>query len=303
MSVSAAIDTAIGLVLVYFVLSLVCTVINEYLATWANLRANTLKNSLQQLIDVPRLRTDFYDHGLIDGANDAKGGHVSYLSGETFALALLGSLDPAEPIPGFAAVTQAVQNLPDSNIRDALLAHISTAHGDVVTLRNNVAAWFDRSMDRVSGVYKRYLKVISLAVGFGLAILVNADTIKMGTVLWHDDALRAQMVGSAQQVANQGAKQPPTPSGNAAPATASDVVDAIKNSEAQLRPLPLGWNFSSRILQQSWCAILWFGVVKLFGLVLTALALSLGAPFWFDLLSKFMNVRGAGPKPQAVTNS
>jgi hypothetical protein len=29
----------------------------------------------------------------------------------------------------------------------------------------------------------------------------------------------------------------------------------------------------------------------------TGLALSLGAPFWFDTLQKFMNVRGAGKKP------
>ena len=28
-----------------------------------------------------------------------------------------------------------------------------------------------------------------------------------------------------------------------------------------------------------------------------AAALSLGAPFWFDLLNKFINLRGAGQKP------
>jgi hypothetical protein len=38
MSVSSAIDTAIGLVVMYVVLSLVCTVINEYIATWMGSR-------------------------------------------------------------------------------------------------------------------------------------------------------------------------------------------------------------------------------------------------------------------------
>lgn len=33
------------------------------------------------------------------------------------------------------------------------------------------------------------------------------------------------------------------------------------------------------------------------GWFLTALAVSMGAPFWFDLLSKFLNVRGAGIRP------
>jgi hypothetical protein len=41
----------------------------------------------------------------------------------------------------------------------------------------------------------------------------------------------------------------------------------------------------------------WFWLTKVLGWFVTGLALSLGAPFWFDLLGKFMNIRGAGPKP------
>lgn len=303
MSVSAAIDTAIGLMLMYFVLSLVCTVVNEYIATWTNLRASTLEASLHKLVDVPRLRSDFYNHGLIDGANSAKGGHVSYLSGDTFALALLNSLDPTQVIPDFATITQAVQHLPDSNVRDALLTNIAAAQGDLGKLRGNVAAWFDTSMDRVAGVYKRYLKWLSLAVGFMLALLINADTITAGAALWRDDALRAQFAGSAQQVLAEGKAAAGLPAGDVTANTdesISGVVAVIRSSEMQLRPLPLGWNFSSAVLAAPWPAILWLAILKLFGLALTAIALSLGAPFWFDLLSKFMNLRGTGPKPDAA---
>src|SRR5579871_5512488 len=103
MSFNAVIDMATGLVLMYLVLSLACTVINEFLATLTKLRASTLASALKQLIDVPVLRADFYNHGLIDGANKTNsnaalsflhGDHVSYLSGGSFAMALLGSLDP-----------------------------------------------------------------------------------------------------------------------------------------------------------------------------------------------------------------
>ena len=34
------------------------------------------------------------------------------------------------------------------------------------------------------------------------------------------------------------------------------------------------------------------------GWVLTALAVSLGAPFWFDLLSRFVNIRSGGRPPK-----
>lgn len=41
------------------------------------------------------------------------------------------------------------------------------------------------------------------------------------------------------------------------------------------------------------------GIRSLVGWLITALALTLGAPFWFDLLTKFMSLRSAGAKPSA----
>jgi hypothetical protein len=38
--------------------------------------------------------------------------------------------------------------------------------------------------------------------------------------------------------------------------------------------------------------------MKAAGLAITVLAVSLGAPFWFDLLNKLANLRASGPKPQ-----
>ena len=37
---------------------------------------------------------------------------------------------------------------------------------------------------------------------------------------------------------------------------------------------------------------------SLLGWIITAFAISLGAQFWFDLLTKFVNLRAAGPKPE-----
>lgn len=72
MSANAVLDIAIGLVLMYLVLSLVCTVVNEFIATKLNLRSATLASALQQIIDNSALRGSFYNHGLIDGT---KGRH------------------------------------------------------------------------------------------------------------------------------------------------------------------------------------------------------------------------------------
>jgi hypothetical protein len=297
MGSNAVIDIAIALVLMYLLLSLFVTVINEYIATLLKLRATTLRNGVKQILDDPALRGAFYGHGVVAAKNKAVGGqdlavggqdlHISYMSGQTFALALLGVLAPNNPVPGFDDIKTAVANLPASNIRDTLLSQITLAGDSLEKLRDGLARSFDATMDRVSGVYKRYLKWISLAVGFVVAGALNADTIAVGTALWNDASLRAEMAQTAAMIATR------VPNGGSAEdaATLSDVAEKVKQTEGIFRPLPVGWSAQSTPKSlPSWAA-------KACGLILTGLALSLGAPFWFDLLGKFMNLRGAGPKP------
>ena len=292
MGSNAFIDIAIGLILMFLVLSMLATVINEFIATLSKLRGSMLQDALEQMLDNKTLRDAFYDHGLISTANSAVGGddgHVSYLSGRTFALAVLGSLDTSKPLPDFADIETAIKNLPaDSKIRDRLLALLATANGDLEKLRDNLARSFDNMMDRVTGVYKRYLKWISLAVGMVLAVALNADTIAVGTALWNDGALRAQMVEAAGSFKV-------TPSAGGTDVTVDDVTKAIKKAQNELRPLPIGWYVEN---PQTWPHTVLSWVAKVCGWLLTGCAISLGAPFWFDLLGKFMNLRGAGTKPE-----
>src|SRR6516225_4544700 len=97
MGSNAILDIAIALVLMYLVLSMFVTVFNEYVATLLKLRASTLSQGVQQILDDPELRAKFYNHGVVAAKNQAVGGNgggISYMSGQTFALALLGVLDP-----------------------------------------------------------------------------------------------------------------------------------------------------------------------------------------------------------------
>src|ERR1700730_6613277 len=111
--------------------------------------------------------------------------HPSYISADTFVLALLGSLTALQAqgaqVPTFANVQSAIQNLPSSNIKSALLASLMTADGDFNAFRKNVATWFDDSMDRLSGAYKRHLKVLTIMVGCAVAVSLNADTFGVGS--------------------------------------------------------------------------------------------------------------------------
>jgi len=328
------------------VLSLIVTVVNEVIATAAELRSTNLKASLTELIDDPVLRQSFYDHGIISGINgataDAKSlfmrfvawlyrlitrsgpaddtSHISYVSGQMFARAVLGSVDVTKTLPTFDDVKKAIEEMPDSNIRDALLAQLTTVNGDLQLLHENVAAWFDNAMDRVSGVYKRHLKQVSFFVGMVLVLIVNADTLIVTQSLWGDASLRAAMVQSAsallattkesgganpappsQQTTQTGAASAPQSSGTASlDDRVKAVIREVGKAEQELRPLPLGWNRASMPKEFTW-TLLFIFVAKVVGLFLTAIAISLGAPFWFDLLSMFMRVRGTGDKPEKTS--
>jgi hypothetical protein len=282
---NAIVDVAVGLALMFLIVSLMATVLNELVATKLKLRASTLQGALKNILDSDTLRADFYDHGLIAGTHDAVGGHPSYLSGRDFALAVIGSLDVTKPVPALGDIKSAVENMRDCNIRDVLLSQLATAGTDIDQLRNGIATYFDSVMDRVGGTYQRYLKLISLGIGFILVAALNVDSVQVGKELWKDASLRAQMVQSGKELL--------------AAQKSAAVSDAkgLADLESELRPIPIGWSTK----QVQWDDPSWW-LFKVFGLVFSALAVSLGAPFWFELLSKFMNVRGTGVKPKPTSS-
>ncbi len=202
MSLNAILDITIGLMTMYLVLSLVCTSINEFIASLFKLRAANLRDALQNLINDPALRAKFSSHGLIAGAKKSQAADPSYISGPTFALALLDSLTPAGQVTAFADAKAAAEALPPSNARDVILANIALANGKMEDLRQGLAKSFDRAMDRVSGAYTRQIKLISLLVGIGLAAALNAEFHRRG-----QGAVDRQAPGSDARGGQGGADQ------------------------------------------------------------------------------------------------
>jgi hypothetical protein len=332
-------DVAIGLAVMYLMFSLVGTTVNEMVATMTKLRARYLSSAIQGIIDHPPLRSDFYNSGIVAGvdsalqsivggpllnsnwlkfvrfvfdrsgpvavASDGVTNHPSYISSDSFALALLNSLDPSKSLPVFADVRQSVQLMPDCNIRDVMLAQIVAANGDLDKLRTGVATWFDAAMDRVGGVYKRDMKYISVFVGILLAIAFNADSVSVTRALWQDPALRAQMVDVGEKLAEDHLKKQVESGAQPAPEKTPDVQlhdqlveiqKNIDNANSALKPLPIGWNgVALTVGPTTW-------IERVIGWLVTGLAVSLGAPFWFDILSKLVNIRGAGDKPAKATD-
>jgi hypothetical protein len=176
---------------------------------------------------------------------------------------------------------RAISSIPNTKLSEALLAVYRSAESDASKFHHAAEQWFDDAMERVSGWYKRRVQLFLVVIATVIVFVLNADSLTAGRVLWRDDAVRAAVVKKAEAAAE----------GTLEEVEVEKVVKALD--------LPLGWEFSKgdgpTEIPNDPLAIL----AKLLGLALTIGAVMLGAPFWFDLLSKIMRVRSTGAPPPA----
>lgn len=299
-------DVAIGLILIYLTLALTCTAVNELIAGAFDRRSKNLFSGIQNLLGDPTVKVpagdgatqdllaSFYSHPLIK-ALEENGKKPSYIPSRTFALTLLDLVSPADP-KGSRTITDLrarIEKLdPNSPLRKTLLVIIDDAGDDLKKIQANIEIWFNNSMDRVAAWYKTRTQTIVIIIAIVVVGATNADTIRIGKALSNDQGLRDALVAQAQEYAKTTpAPGPPDPS---KPPT--DKVEEIKKNVTALQTLgvPLGYKGDKPEPNFPW----WLS--KILGLLLTVGAASLGAPFWFDMLNKFINVRSAGKSPDEV---
>jgi len=161
----------------------------------------------------------------------------------------------------------------------------NSAGHEVDSFRHGIEDWFDREMERVSGWYARQTQAIMLCVAVVIAVSLNISGVTVARVLWNDPTLRQVAVATATQSSTQSS----TSSGTTASATTPEnqpTYTDLKNSS-----FPVGWTSTA------WPGWEWYLVLHLLGIVLVAVATSLGAPFWFNVLNKLTNFRTTGPPP------
>ncbi|HEY0080462.1 MAG TPA: hypothetical protein VGB73_17780 [Pyrinomonadaceae bacterium] len=310
---STILEVAIGMIFVYLLLSLLCSAVNEYIEAKLNYRAKYLREGIKQLLDgdnQTKLAEALYAHPLVRGLY--RGNKLpSYIPSRTFALALWNqATSAATGLSGATAgVTTQLQSIRQTistsdalseGAKTALLTLIDEAGGNLDRARENIEDWYDDAMDRVSGWYKRRVQIILLIIGFAVSAAINADTINIGQALVKNDALRKALVGEAEKTTNAQASTQ-TQQGGTPQEQAAAAKQRMQDLSAQLNSLglPIGWKAAKDekgnaintddARRRPDSAMGW--LLKAIGILLTALAISQGAPFWFDLLNKFMVIR------------
>ncbi|MEJ7740166.1 MAG: hypothetical protein WKF97_22320 [Chitinophagaceae bacterium] len=190
----------------------------------------------------------------------------------------------------------AVLKWDESKASRALLALIDAAGDDIDLARQNIENWYDTTMDRVSGWYRHRVQRILIGIGFATAFLMNADSIAIYKSLANDPPLRNALVSASQEYAKTANLQR-----DSARQTPEERVENNIKRLHELR-LPIGWDWNKEdvrnknYITHAALAIpdktdIGAWIRKFFGWLITAMAISLGAPFWFDLLNKFMVIR------------
>lgn len=220
----------------------------------------------------------------------------SYIPSRNFALALLdllarhGSPAPATGANGAPALETLLAHanaLTPGRLRDALLVALNEAQGDFDRARTSLEAWFDSNMDRVSGWYKRESQVILLLIGLLTAVAFDLDTLRITRELANNNTVRAQVVLQAAALNAKGSDGQQALQGD---------TTALAAAHKGLGDL-VGWDGRTCTVDgQHASGLACLGTAIAFwralgGWLLTAVAISLGAPFWFDLLNKVMVVR------------
>ena len=319
---SAMLELAIGLIFFYLLLGLICTVVTEFILGWLDLRAKHLQQGIRTLLKERVLYEQFYQQPMIESLT-IDGRLPSYIPPRSFALSILTLVTgSSSEYVSVHDIRQLIYSWTDEgatgSLKKVLIAMIDEAQGDSYQFRAALEFWFVSTMDQVASLFKRRVQWMVFAVALVFTVGANINTFRLAHYISEGpfyDWLAREEVASYNIPTPTPTPMPrslspdsldePTPSPY--PMPRRDFVRYISPPE-----LPIGWTADWRSLFATGRQILNLSI----GWLITALAATLSALFWFDILSKFIIVRTAikpseksqsgsneGPRPPAGADS
>lgn len=262
---TTVLQLAISMIFLYLMLSAASSAIQEIVANFFRWRAKTLEKGIAGLFGSEEFKNQFYNLPLIESlcSPNARGDlthRPSYIAPATFALAVLDlAARQGMNLSGTVFSPPSVTSPPNPFAKpEDLLRSLLLGADTVEEQRKRIETWFNDSMDRVSGWYKRKAHAVLWIIGILLCIFVNADSISLAKTFWNDPTLRAATVAAATEHVKNPPKEeqkPTTPTnpastaaagGTASGQTASSGDTAFKRlndvrQELTKLDIPLGW--------------------------------------------------------------
>ena len=280
-------EVIIGLVLVYYVLGVVVSTLTQIINESLETRGAALEKYLRQvagertidLTNLPQIRAlrpiRYANWWNVFGAG-VEEKRVEKIPAGTLVDAFF-DLSGLSCKPDFTAdeLTALLNQLPESDGKQAMLKWVEQGVTDLNGLRQRASDYFTGILAQAAATFKARARSIVIILSLLITLLLGADTLQLAQDLWTDSGLRA--LASAQ--ANMAAAGP------GAQGDISQIVGLINS--LGVYSLRLGW-WNVQGLPAGSTPLQWisFVLLKLLGLGITAVAVSQGSSFWYDLLRK-----------------
>ena len=341
MSSFPILDLVVGIIFIFFLLSIICSSIVEMILTVRRVRAQVLGRWLLTIFDTKitdadnnqvALGQEIMDHCAVT-ALSPKGSAPSYIDSKNFVSALLDKITTFSKVVNPTSIDQIIESVATTTAiseelrrsfliyaneaKDTFTALTEKTTGAIEMFQSKIESWYNSNMDRISGTMKtKYTRRFTFITAVLVCALLNADTVEISQYLYNNPEARTQLAAEAYKTgADDSIKQDMQRIKESL--NTSAVNDTVKLTLTQLQDSinakMESVNKAKAALQESiplgWSKIEFAKlknfnwILKLIGMAITIVAIMMGAPFWFDVLNKISNLRGTGAKPATDKSS
>ncbi|GAB4571713.1 MAG: hypothetical protein Fur0017_21400 [Anaerolineales bacterium] len=294
MSFSQALEVAIGLIFIYYVLGSIVSLITQWINEGFDTRGNSLERHLKKIVgdkhvdefvklpQLQALRPIRYKNwfSVFTSATEPK--KLEKIPASTL-------VDSYFDFVGLTATKEFeldelkdfINAFPDSEGKQAMLKWVSQGVDNVEELRKRTLTYFSGVMEQASATFRSNARSFVIMLSIFLTLLLGTDSIQLAQTLWNNANVRALAAAQAQMVIQQEGAN-------------ADVDDLITQLTA-LNIVKIGW-WQTELPAAGSSAAQWGGFIllKFIGLGLTVMAVSQGSSFWYDLLKKIVSPSKGG---------
>jgi hypothetical protein len=337
MSSFPILDLVVGIVFLFFLLSIICSSIVEMVLTIKKVRADVLGQWLLHIFDTKiinakkeevSLGQEIMDHCAVTALSDPKKA-PSYIDTKNFVSAVLDKIAAYSKVVSPKSIDDYIQSIESSaaistelkrtfliyaaEVKDTLNEITVKTTGAIEMFRSKIENWYDSNMDRLTGTLKqKYTRRFTLITGIIVTLLMNADTMEISKYLYNNPEMREKLAARAYETSaddsikhdmekiktNSAINDSVKLTVNQLNDSLKAKLDVVNKAHAALKEsIPLGWSSSEFTIDNEEGGWIGFLLRKLIGMAVTVIAIMMGAPFWFDVLNKISNLRGVGKRP------
>lgn len=284
MSIPQILEVVIGLIFIFYVLGSIVSLVTQWINESLETRGKALEKylikivgskKLGDLVTLPQLqalRPIRYRNFLsvFNSATEAKKLEkvpVATLVDAYFDLAGLTANTELDA----TKLTELINKLPDSEGKQAFIQWLNQGVTGMEDLRKRTTAYFSGLMEQAAATFRSNARSFVITLSILMTLLLGVDSIQVVRTLWLNAELRALAAAKAEMVVQQ----------EGTDATITDLLQELSDLT-----INIGWWRTELPTDADALGWLGFIVLKVLGLGLTAMAVSQGSSFWYDLLKK-----------------